>query len=163
NTWSGGQQYAYPPSTPASPYPPVAPPVYSQPDPRGQNLTFGRGVRDEGTFTDEPVGEMPWGWRLMPEGLIYRSYMAGVKEPRFGLNISHQAGFGTMWDATLGARFALLRYGTAAAYRPEGFEVDLEGAAMPRLLPLLPSSPLVSTDFRVGVPVTYGRGNWQFK
>jgi hypothetical protein len=41
--------------------------------------------------------------------------------------------------------------------------VQLEGAAQPRLQPLLDSSPLVSTDYRVGVPVIYGEGPWQFK
>ena len=62
-----------------------------------------------------------------------------------------------------GARVALLRHGTQDAYRPQGFEVDLEGAALPRLQPLEPSSTLVSTDYRVGIPVTWGIGNWQFK
>ncbi len=99
----------------------------------------------------------------MPDGLIYRSYLAGVKEPRFGLVTSRLPQLGTIWDATLGGRVALLRYGTPNAYRPEGFEVDLEGAAIPRLQPLLDSSPLTSCDYRVGVPVTYGVGNWQYK
>lgn len=112
----------------------------------------------------ESGDEVPdWTWQAMPEGLIYRSYLAGVKEPRFGLVTSRTRTFGTTWDATLGGRVALVRYGTNAAYRPEGWEVDLEGAAMPRLQPLEESSPVVSTDFRVGVPITYGNGPWQFK
>lgn len=104
-----------------------------------------------------------WTWQAMPEGLIWRSYLAGVHEPRFGLVTSHTRSFGTTWDATLGGRVAMVRYGTNTAYRPEGWELDLEGAAMPRLQPLEESSPVVSTDFRVGVPVTYGSGPWQFK
>ena len=112
----------------------------------------------------ESGDEVPdWTWQALPEGLIYRSYLAGVKEPRFGLVTSHTRTFGATWDATLGGRVAMLRYGTNTAYRPEGWELDLEGAAMPRLQPLEDSSPVVSTDFRVGVPVTYGRGPWQFK
>jgi len=113
---------------------------------------------------ESTVDEVPeWTWQAMPEGLIWRSYLAGVHEPRFGLVTSHTKMFGTTWDATLGGRVAMVRYGTNTPYRPEGWEVDLEGAAMPRLQPLEISSPVVSTDFRVGVPVTYGSGPWQFK
>lgn len=137
---------------PASPYPPMAPPVYAQP-------AFG----ERGDPWDTPSAGIPWTWQVMPEGLIWRSYLAGVKEPRFALVTTSQSGFGAIWDATIGARFSLIRYGTPTAYRPEGFEVDLEGAAMPRLLPLEDSSPLVSCDYRIGVPVTYAVGPWQFK
>jgi hypothetical protein len=112
----------------------------------------------------ESGDEVPdWTWQGLPEGLMWRSYLAGVKEPRFGLVTSHTRRFGTTWDATLGGRVAMVRYGTNTAYRPEGWELDLEGAAMPRLEPLEISSPVVSTDFRVGVPVTYASGQWQFK
>ncbi len=137
---------------PASPYPPVAPPAYPAP-------VFGE-RRDP---WDTPSAGLPWEWQAMPEGLIWRSYLAGVKEPRFALATGSQAPYGTIWDATLGARFSLIRYGTRTAYRPEGFEVDLEGAALPRLQPAEPSSPLVSCDYRIGVPVTYCVGPWQFK
>jgi hypothetical protein len=34
---------------------------------------------------------------------------------------------------------------------------------MPRIDPALPSAPLVSTDYRFGIPLTYGFGRWQFK
>ncbi len=112
---------------------------------------------------DTPSAGLPWVWQFLPEGLVWRSYLAGIKEPRFGLKIANQSGFGSIWDADLGARFSLLRYGTTTAYRPEGFEVQLEGAAQPRLQPELKSTPLVSTDYRIGVPVVYASGPWQFK
>ncbi|MBI2826154.1 MAG: DUF1207 domain-containing protein [Planctomycetia bacterium] len=118
-----------------------------------------------------PSSNLPWSWQFLPDGLIYRSYLAGVKEPRFASVWSHRSGSGapptdnatTLWDVTLGGRVGVLRYGTPNAYRPEGFQIDLEGAAEPRLDPLALSTPLISTDYRFGLPITYGRGRWQFK
>ncbi len=46
---------------------------------------------------------------------------------------------------------------------PEGWQVDLEGAVFPRLDPQAFSTPLISSDYRFGIPVTYGNGQWQFK
>jgi hypothetical protein len=112
---------------------------------------------------DVETADDVWAWRVVPDGLVYRSYLAGVKEPRLGLFMGQVRGFGTTWDAQLGGRVALLRYGTPRAYRPEGWELQFEGAALPRLLPLDNSAPLVSTDFRAGFPVVYARGPWQFK
>ena len=77
---------------------------------------------------DVPMAEL-WTCHWLPNGLIYRSYLAGVKEPRFALVQSHVRDFGTTWDASLGGRVAIVRYGTQNAYHPEGYEVDLEGGA----------------------------------
>ena len=110
-----------------------------------------------------PSAGLPWLWQWLPDGLIWRSYLAGVQESRLGLIMSDSSRFGTIWDTTLGGRVSLLRYGTPTAYRPEGWEVQFEGAAFPRLQPLEFSWPIVSTDFRVGVPVVYAHGPWQFK
>jgi hypothetical protein len=112
---------------------------------------------------DTAGADLPWSYHWLPDGLVYRSYLAGVKEPRFSLVQSHVEGLGRTWDATLGARVAILRYGTPNAYRPEGWELDLEGGALPRLQPKEPSSPLDSCDYRVGLPITYGIGPWQYK
>jgi hypothetical protein len=112
---------------------------------------------------DIALADLPWSCQWLPEGLIYRSYLAGVKEPRFALVQSHVDGLGRTWDAALGGRVAILRYGTPSAYRPEGWEVDLEGGALPRLQPKEDSSPLDSCDYRIGLPITYGIGPWQYK
>ena len=77
---------------------------------------------------DVPMAEL-WACHWLPNGLIYRSYLAGVKEPRFALVQSHLRDFGTTWDASLGGRVAIVRYGTQNAYHPEGYEIDLEGGA----------------------------------
>lgn len=105
----------------------------------------------------------PWYWELLPDGLIWRSYMAGPREPRIALNTFSEGGSGDwLWDATLGGRRALLRYGNGNPQRPEGFEVQIEGAALVRLN-LEQNRDVESSDFRVGVPFVYGVDNWQFK
>lgn len=77
--------------------------------------------------SDDSGTDIPWTYQWLPDGLIYRSYLAGVKEPRFSLVQSHVDDRGRTWDATLGGRVAIFRYGTSNAYRPEGWEIDLEG------------------------------------
>ena len=110
-----------------------------------------------------PSASAPWCWELLPDGLIYRSYLAGPREPRIGLTTFHENGSGDwLWDSTLGGRRSLLRYGNGNPQRPEGFEVQIEGAALVRLN-LEQNRDVESSDFRVGVPLVYGVDNWQFK
>lgn len=103
-----------------------------------------------------------WDWQAVPQGLIYRSYWAGVKEPRLGIQLINITGDHSFWDPTVGARIGLLRYGTTGGLRPEGWEWDVEGAAEPRLT-LNHDRDLETVDFRAGTLVTYGLSNWQFK
>jgi Protein of unknown function (DUF1207). len=71
-------------------------------------------------------------------------------------------GDGWLWDATLGTRVGLLRYGNRDALMPEGFQVDAEGSAQARLD--VPSDvDLRSVDFRGGIPLTYGIGPHRVK
>jgi hypothetical protein len=100
-------------------------------------------------------------WQLLPTGLLYPSYLAGVQEPRFGATILHEDEFGSLLDATLGARVGVLRFGTAGP-RGEGFQVDAEGAAFPRL-DLENDRDLVSVDFRAGLPLTWREGPFETK
>lgn len=104
-----------------------------------------------------------WHWQVTPDGLIYRSYLAGVKEPRLAARWVHKADQGWIWDVTLGGRVGLVRYGTANPSKPEGWQLDVEGAAMGRLDLEADSNALQATDYRVGVPLTYGRGAHQTK
>ena len=107
-----------------------------------------------------------WGWTILPEGIIYRSYLAGVNEPRLGLKIAHVADNddqpGEMFDGTLGGRKGLIRYGNRDPYNPQGFQIDVEAAAMVRLN-FEEEMDVQATDYRVGVPFTYGWGNKQIK
>lgn len=104
-----------------------------------------------------------WTWQVMPIGLLYQSYLAGAKEPRFSSYLNRDTALGQIWDASLGGRLGILRYGTQDIIRPEGWQIDLEGASQARLDPIADSTPLLSVDFRVGIPVTWAQGPWQFK
>jgi len=105
----------------------------------------------------------PWSWTLIPEGLIYRSYQAGPKESRFGsVWFQEQRRGSALWDIALGGRVGVLRYGNKSAVHPEGWQLDLEGAAFPRL-DIDEGRDLVSADFRFGIPLTYGMGRYQMK
>lgn len=105
-----------------------------------------------------------WRWHILPSGLIYRSYLAGIRESRMGSNWFHENGdLPNLWDITLGGRASILRYGTGGGFQPEGFEVQIEGAALPRLETNDGRRDLVSTDYRFGIPLVYGIGAYQMK
>jgi hypothetical protein len=105
----------------------------------------------------------PWSWHVMPRSIIYHSYQAGVHEPRLGIVSERELSQGqSFWDGTLGARVGLLRYGTSDGMLPQGFELDVEAAAMVRLT-LDSLGDFETADYRYGVPLTYGIDNWQFK
>ena len=104
----------------------------------------------------------PWRWQILPSGLIYRSYLAGAKEPRIGSAWTYERELGWIWDIALGGRVGIIRCGTEDSRRPEGWQVDIEGAGLPRLIQDR-DWILMATDFRFGIPVTYGRGRYQTK
>jgi len=107
--------------------------------------------------------EQAWCHQVLPDGLIYRSYLAGVKEPRFAGQWVHDVDHGWLWDITLGGRVGILRYGTTSVDHPEGWQLDIEGAGMPRLDLEQRDRDLIASDFRFGIPLTYGRGSYQTK
>ncbi|MEZ6072137.1 MAG: DUF1207 domain-containing protein [Pirellulales bacterium] len=107
-------------------------------------------------------GGGPWTWQLLPDGLMYRSYLAGVREPRFGGVWNYERDIGWIWDIALGGRAGIIRYGTNDPFHPEGWQLDIEGAGFPRL-DLEDENDLVSVDFRFGVPLTYRVGRFQSK
>jgi len=100
--------------------------------------------------------------QLLPDGLIYHSYLAGVKESRISGTPFYEKHAGWLLDVTLGGRVGILRYGTMDSQSPQGWQLDIEGAAFPRLA-LAHNWDLESADFRFGVPLTWGRGNRQVK
>ena len=104
----------------------------------------------------------PWRLQWVPDGLIYHSYLAGMKEPRIACSWVHERELGWIWDITLGGRVAVLRYGTDDPRWPEGWEVDIEGAAFPRL-DIEENRDLVACDYRFGIPVTYGGQRYRTK
>lgn len=137
----------------------------------GPLLAAGPSARPEAVTAIEPwcddfgvllTAVEPWAWQVLPEGLIYRSYLAGGREPRMASLWEYERDKGWLWDLVIGGRVGLLRYGTSRSDRPEGWQVDIEAAAFPRL-DMDDNRDLISVDFRGGVPITYGAGRWQAK
>lgn len=114
-------------------------------------------------YNEEAVVEQEgWAWHVLPAGLIYRAYLAGVKESRFASFWNDTSGEGANWDITLGGRASILRYGTTDPLMPKGFEIQIEGAAFPRLNPRH-NMDLDLCDYRFGIPLAYSHGPWEHK
>lgn len=112
---------------------------------------------------DDRTGELnEYRWRLLPSGLAYRAYLANHKESRLGSFWGHEKDQDWLWDIALGGRAALLRYGTGDGYRPQGWELQIEGAGLPRL-GMEDESDVMAVDYRFGVPLVYASGNYQMK
>jgi hypothetical protein len=103
-----------------------------------------------------------WHWQLLPDGIIYQSYLAGAKESRLGTQIFHSNG-GTRWDSTVGGRAGLLRFGTFDTAWPQGWQLDVEGSGQVRVNPD-EDRDVDAMDFRAGGALTYGYGpsRWKF-
>ncbi|MGV3483859.1 MAG: DUF1207 domain-containing protein [Planctomycetaceae bacterium] len=101
-------------------------------------------------------------WYLLPDGLLYRSYLAGPHEPRVSTLLFGDGDGGFFWDATLGARAGLLRYGTPEARDPRGWQWDVEGAVITRLN-MQESQDVEAADYRVGTLLTRAEGRWAAK
>ncbi len=102
-----------------------------------------------------------WSWQMLPEGLIYRAYLAGVKESRFAAQWVHERRQGGFYDVALGGRVPIVRYGTTDPLWPEGWQVDFEGAVFPRIE--AGSLDVTAMDFRYGVPLSFGWGRHRTK
>ena len=104
-----------------------------------------------------------WQWHLMPSDLIWHSYLGSAKEPRIsGTWFEELQDDVSLLDVTLGGRSSILRYGTYVDGRSEGWELQLEGAAILRLN-LDFNWDLDLVDYRFGVPLVYGRDRHQWK
>jgi hypothetical protein len=68
-----------------------------------------------------------WAWQILPDGIIYKAYLANPKESRLGTQIFSQKGDGALWDSTLGGRVDLKL--------PKGSQTDrqlrLKGRGLP--------------------------------
>lgn len=118
-------------------------PVYTQPTYPGALVNPGTQIADD--------------WIILPDGLLYRSYLAGVKESRFASVWLWEKDRGLVWESVLGGRMGVVRYGTPDHVFGEGFQLDMEGGAFARVDPTLESAPLEATDFRFGLI-----GTWRF-
>jgi hypothetical protein len=103
-----------------------------------------------------------WSWQAVPRGLVFSPFLAGAKEPRMSGVLAYTREFGWIADGSLGARMGLIRFGSQDSIHPEGWQLDIEGAAFPRLI-LEHSRYLLSSEFRIGMPLTYHEGPWETK
>ena len=145
------------PSLPTEPgFPNVAP--------SGADTALASPSFDNNAYLERTLGSSSeaWSWQIAPTGLMYKSYLAGNREPRLGTQWVHERNTGWMWDATLGGRVGLLRYGTDNDLWPEGYQLDVEGAAFPRLN-LEHQRDLDTVDFRAGIIETTRQGPWEAK
>jgi hypothetical protein len=94
--------------------------------------------------------------------LLYRSYLAGPKEPRISSAFLEESDRGLIWDVTLGGHVGLWRYGTTDRVNPEGFQVDMAGAAFVRLDPEA-NTDVEGADFYFSLLATFREGPWSAK
>jgi hypothetical protein len=99
---------------------------------------------------------------MLPDGLIFDNYLAGTKESRLAMHQISTKGDSKFFDGILGARIGIWRYGTTDPYRPEGWQMDVEGSGQVRL-DMPEDRDVHSVDFRAGVPLTYGSGRHRVK
>ena len=102
----------------------------------------------------------PWSWQVLPDGLMYKNYLASNEEGRMGSQVVHDKKLGWLWDASVGGHVGIIRYGTADPAWPEGWQWDVDGVALARLDS---TRSMVATDFRVGFPLTRRDGPWEWK
>lgn len=99
-------------------------------------------------------------WQVLPQGLIYRDYLASVKQSRFRSVWHEDTEEGSIWDVTLGGHVGILRYGSTGCTRPTGFQIDIEGSAQIRL-DRDNDENVNATDYRFGVPFSWGNEVYQ--
>ncbi|MCA8987109.1 MAG: DUF1207 domain-containing protein [Planctomycetaceae bacterium] len=103
-----------------------------------------------------------YGWTLLPAEVLYTSYLGAPREARLGQGLLYLNGTGWVWELEAGGRAGILRYGTSRPKNNEGFQLDLWGAAFPRLN-FEQNLDVDAVDFKVGVPLTWRQGQWQWK
>jgi hypothetical protein len=103
-----------------------------------------------------------WSWQVLPDGVIFKPYLAGVKESRMSAFVTDLRNDGWMFDGTLGGRVGIVRYGNCADVLPQGFQFDVEASAQVRL-DIPEEVDVRSTDYRAGAQLTYGIGRHQWR
>lgn len=101
-------------------------------------------------------------WQVLPDGLMYKSYLAGPREPRLGSEWLHQRNGDWLWSPIAGGRVGLVRLGTDDPLYPQGWQFDAEGAIFPRL-DYDVEGDLIATDYRCGFLSTTRQGAWETK
>ena len=139
----------------------VLPATVSGPAGRPRRMSAAGRIRHAAHRTGAPACfGTPWTWQVLPDGLMYKNYLASHEEARLGTELYHSKELGWMWDSNLGAHVGVIRYGTQDAAWPEGWQLDADGVALVRLDG---DRSIVDSDFRFGFPLTWREGPWEFK
>ena len=117
---------------------------------------------EEYFFESPPMAVDQWNWQILPDGLMYPAYLASGRESRIASHWMREGSGDSFWDIALGGRVGMLRYGNRDPLLPDGLQIDIEGAAFPRLT-LDSQRDLVAVDFRFGVPITARLGKFETK
>ncbi len=104
----------------------------------------------------------PWHSQWLPDELTFPAYLASGRESRLGAVWSYEKGHGWLWDIALGGHVGIFRYGDDDPDLPFGWQLDIEGAAFPRL-DLDSQRQMMATDFRFGVPLSVRKGALETK
>lgn len=102
------------------------------------------------------------GWQVLPDDLLWHSYLAGPHEPRMSMVFFGDSESNVYWDATLGGRVGFLRYNSLDGHRRSAWQWDFEGAVITRL-DLLHAEDVESMDYRFGTEITAAEGPWAAK
>ena len=107
------------------------------------------------------VSEPGWCLDFLPDGLIYRPYLAGPKESRTGVQFVRSNDEWSI-DSSIGGQWGLMRYGTQDPSFPRGVQLDLEASAQFRHWGFS-SLNILTSDLRVGLPLSFSRNRHQTK
>ena len=102
-----------------------------------------------------------WYFDFLPEGLIYRPYLAGPKESRTGIQF-YNTSDRWQFDSSIGAQWGLMRYGTQDSVFPLGWQLDMEASAQFRHSDFA-SQNVLTNDIRFGLPLSFSRNNHKTK
>ena len=110
---------------------------------------------DRPVFDDEPEHQFgkTFGVQILPKGLLYRSYIAGEKEPRFNAVWLKEKSRGLVWETQMGGRIGLLGSSNHDEANPRAWQFDMEGGAQARVDPQQ-NSDLEAVDYRFGLLLT---------
>ncbi|WP_310821060.1 DUF1207 domain-containing protein [Stratiformator vulcanicus] len=101
-------------------------------------------------------------WHLLPEQVLFKPYIAGIRTPRMAAEIVHDYVSGeNYFDSALGGTVGVWRYGTGGL-RPDGWQMDVSAAAFLRQN-ASQELDVDAVDFRVRVPITYRQGSTAFQ
>lgn len=133
-------------------------PAETEGDPDAGRLKLAEWQEPDEVMNFEPVEEECYTWQILPAGLMYKAYLAGEKESRMAAVWMRPNGRdGVLWECALGGHVGLLRYGNTDAITPEGWQLDLEGAALPRV-DMGHNDDLEACDYRAGFLSTWRFG-----